>query len=78
MRPDYLACGVNVFGAVGKIQAQIDAGFDFERGMALQGNAIFANVNDLVQIKHRVLRFRSEAGIRGSLNFVAHTSAAVW
>jgi hypothetical protein len=46
-----------VFGAVGKIQAQIDAGFDFERGVALQGNAIFADVHDLVQIKHRVLGF---------------------
>jgi hypothetical protein len=46
-----------VFGAVGKIQAQIDAGFDFERGVALQGNAIFADVHDLVEIKHRVLGF---------------------
>ena len=66
-----------MFRAVGQIQTQIHARFDFERRMALNGNAVFADVHDLVEIEHRALGFRSESGVGGRLNLVPHTPATV-
>jgi hypothetical protein len=42
-----------VLRTIGEIQAKIHARFDFERRMALQGNPVFADVHDLVQIERR-------------------------
>src|ERR1700684_456996 len=75
--PDYLPGGVNVFRAVGQIQAQIQALLNFERGVALEGNAVFADVDDLMQIEHRALGFRCETDIGRGLDFMSHTPAAV-
>jgi hypothetical protein len=77
VRPNYLARGVDVFGAIRQIQAQVHTLLDFERGMALNGNAVFADVYDLVEIEHCTFGFRSESGIRWRLNFMPHTPATV-
>src|SRR5579872_2432279 len=75
--PDHLPGGVDVLCAIGEVQTQVHSRVDFERRMTLNGSAVFADVHDLVEIKHGALRFCGERGIRGSLDLVPHTTAAV-
>ena len=49
----------------------------FEGRMALNGDAVFADVDDLVEIEHRALGFRGESRVGRSLDFVSHTPATV-
>ena len=51
--PDDLAGGVDLLIAVGEIEAEIYSLVDFERRVALDGGALFADVDDLVQVEHR-------------------------
>ena len=66
-----------MLGAIREIQAQLHALFYLEGGMALNGDAIFADVDDLVKIEHRAFGFRGESGIRGRLDLMPHTPATV-
>ncbi len=77
VRPDHLAGGVDMFRAIGQVEAQIYAPADFQGLMTLDGNAVFADVNNLVQIEHRALGFRGKRGIGRSLDFMTHTPTAV-
>ncbi len=45
--------------------------------MALEGNSVFADVDDLVQIEGRSLRLLDETGVGRGLNLVSHTPATV-
>ena len=63
--------------AIGEIEAEIDLLVDFERGMALNGCAFFADVDDLVQVEHRGLRLVCEGCVGTPLNPVARAPATV-
>ena len=45
--------------------------------MTLNRNAVFADVDDLVQIEHCAFGFRGEGGIRRRLDLVSHTPATI-
>ena len=66
-----------MLGAVGQVQALIHAGFDFQGRMTLDGDSVFADVHDLMQIEHRAFGFRRETGVGRSLDLVSHTAATV-
>ena len=73
----YLAGSVDVFRAIGEVEAQIHFRLNFKGRMALEGNSFFADVDDLVQIEGRSLRLLDETGVGRGLNLVSHTPATV-
>ena len=77
VQPDHLSCGVDMFRTIGKIQAKIHACFHLEWRMALNGDPVFADIYDLVQIEHRAFGLDGEGGIRGRLDLVSHAPATV-
>ena len=77
VRPDYLAGGVDLLWAIGEVETEIEAALHFQGGVALNGHAVFADVDDLVEIEHGVLRFAGENGIGGRLNSMSHAAATV-
>src|SRR6478736_1881464 len=73
VRPYHVASGEDIFCAIRKVQTLLD----FQRGVALNSNTVFADVYDLVKIEHRAFGFRRKGGIRWRLNLMPHTPATV-
>src|SRR5215467_5514664 len=77
IRPDHVASGVDLFRAIGEIEAQINRLCGIKRRVALDRNSVFADVHHFVEIKSRALGFLRKTGVSRSLDLVSHTLATV-
>src|SRR5215471_3304196 len=77
VRPDHMSSRVNLLGAVGEIEAQIDGLRGIKRCVALDGHAVFTDVYDLVEIKRGALGLLRKTRVGRGLNLMSHTFATV-
>src|SRR5215471_14582843 len=75
--PDHMSSRVNLLGAVGEIEAQIDGLRGIKRCVALDGHAVFTDVYDLVEIKRGALGLLRKTRVGRGLNLMSHTFATV-
>ena len=66
-----------MFVAFGEIKAETERLVRLERRNALNGDAFFTYIDNLVKVERGVARFGCECDVRGCLDLVADTPATV-